>query len=182
MEHLSSLKLDGTPITNEGVAILMHIPSLKHLSLPSSKIDNGVAVYLSQMQGLQSLRSYDITDAGLIHIGKLTNLRHLRLGMGISDEGVIHLSKLRNLEFLSLPGAKITKTGLVHLANLPLLQRLDLVGCPLTDDDVPYLCAMTSLQRLNIGETLINPSGYKTLKDALPDCFISYSKLVIQWD
>jgi hypothetical protein len=120
-----------------------------------------------------------IFPAGVAKLAALTNLKHLKLEVQISDEGLVHLSNLRNLEVLKLPFAQIAGIGLVHLTKLPSLRRLELVGCPLTDDAVPYLCAMTSLRSLNIIDTLINPSGLKTLKEALPERHISYRKLTL---
>ncbi|MDW8038002.1 MAG: protein kinase, partial [Thermoguttaceae bacterium] len=60
-----------------------------------------------------------ITDAGLVHLAKLTNLQSLDLSeTKITDAGLVHLAKLTNLQDLNLSWPKITDAGLVHLAKL----------------------------------------------------------------
>lgn len=66
------------------------------------------------------------TDAGLVHLRKLTQLRRLDLYGGadekvrglITDAGMAHLEGLKNLEYLRLRGSQITDEGLAHLKGL----------------------------------------------------------------
>lgn len=66
-----------------------------------------------------------ISDAGLATIGKMVNLRQLKVEKtDVSDAGLKHLSGLKNLEYLNLYGTKVTDSGLTHLAGLSKLSRL----------------------------------------------------------
>ncbi len=92
---------------------------------------------------------WKITDAGLVHLKGLTNLKKLSLGQTrITDAGLAHLKGLTKLEYLNLYGTKITDAGLAHLEGL------------------------TNLKSLNLGQTRITDAGVKSLQEAMPDCKI----------
>ena len=67
-----------------------------------------------------NLNGTRITDAGLVHLSGLTNLRDLWLtgtgvgltGTGVTDAGLVHLSGLKKLEVLDLDGTGVTDSGL----------------------------------------------------------------------
>src|SRR5438132_1461123 len=60
--------------------------------------------------------SLAITDAALVHIGRLTQLQGLDLqGARVTDAGLAHLRGLTHLYTLNLSGSKVTGAGLVHL-------------------------------------------------------------------
>jgi squalene-hopene cyclase-like protein len=70
-------------------------------------------IAFSHLESLH-LKSEKITDAGLIHLKSLPQLRCLALeNAAITDAGVWHLNTLTNLEELNLKGTKITEAG-VH--------------------------------------------------------------------
>jgi internalin A len=58
----------------------------------------------------------ELTDAGLVHLKGLINLRTLDLGnTKVTDAGMIHLKGLNNLEGLSLAGTKVSDVGIAQL-------------------------------------------------------------------
>ena len=60
-----------------------------------------------------------LTDAGLVHVSRLTKLKRLTLeDTQVTDAGLVHLSGLSNLQWLDLWGTKVGYTGLVHLKGL----------------------------------------------------------------
>ena len=59
-----------------------------------------------------SLCDTQVTDAGLVHLAGLTNLRVLTLlGDQITDADLVHLKGLTKLEDLSLGGPQVTDAG-----------------------------------------------------------------------
>ena len=57
-----------------------------------------------------------ITDAGLVHLGGMTGLKHLSLARTqITDAGLVHLEGLTGLQELYLPRIPITDAGLAAL-------------------------------------------------------------------
>jgi len=64
-----------------------------------------------------------ITDAGMAHLGTLTNLVFLDIGgTEVSDEGLHHMAGLTKLEQLDLSSTQVTSAGLVHVKSLPELR------------------------------------------------------------
>ena len=91
-----------------------------------------------------------ITDAGLVHLEELADLRRLTLeDPQITDAGLVHLEGLTNLSVLSLRGTQITDAGLVHVEKL------------------------TNLRNLSLGNTQVTDEGVKKLQQALPNCRIN---------
>jgi hypothetical protein len=98
------------------------------------------------------LSHINITDAGLIHIGRISTL--ITLGIpscaGISDDGIEHLVDLKKLKSLDLTACPLITDGVIrHLAKLPLqknrypLLPFDYVHCRYDAlEDYPNYCAM----------------------------------------
>jgi hypothetical protein len=124
----------------------------------SSTIETGLA-WLRRLVGEEELFKtlievgfvgHQTTDAGLVHLKGLTQLRRLYLGDNdVSDAGLVHLRGLTNLKLLNLRGTQVTDAGLPHLGGL------------------------TQLQYLNLSGTQVTAAGVAQLKRTLPNCQIS---------
>ncbi|CAD7700454.1 unnamed protein product [Ostreobium quekettii] len=87
---------------------------------------------LTQLTRLDLDRSYDVTNAGVEHVGKLSRLTHLDLSLchGLTDEGLGHVARLTSLEWLALGCClSITDRGVRLLGDLKHLRYLDVHGC-----------------------------------------------------
>ena len=94
-----------------------------------------------------------MTDAGLIHLKGLADLKRLSLdGCRISDAGLAHLGGLKNLEELSLPATEVTDAGLARLKGLRKLRKLRLQESNCTLAGVVHL--FTALQNRGLDEAL----------------------------
>lgn len=118
---LQRLALHSTGITDAGLADIGRLKQLRALDLPTY----GHAVAQAGDFWLDG-QPKRITDAGMKHLGELTNLEWLYLsGAGITDAGLAHvrgLKKLERLHFGALPNVK--GPGLEHLAELPKLTTI----------------------------------------------------------
>ncbi len=102
-----------------------------------------------------NLAGTKITDAGLQHVGGLTNLTMLHLEKTeIGDAGLAHLSGLANLEYLNLYGTKVTDAGLGQLSGLANLKKLYLWQTGATLAGVDALKAKIAGLDVNIGVEL----------------------------
>src|SRR6478609_7504736 len=55
----------------------------------------------------------EVSDEGLAHVENMTSLHYLALGPGVSDAGLVHLAKLKELRELRLDNARdVTDQGL----------------------------------------------------------------------
>ena len=99
-----------------GVDYFGHITLVKGPSsmTPAGEVMAAVG-QLPQVQYLDVDQAY-LTDADLVHLRGLTDLRNLSLSNGqITDAGMGNLEGLTKLSSLSLQFTRITDTGLVHL-------------------------------------------------------------------
>ena len=88
-----------------------------------------------------SLIGLEVTDAELMDLKSLTNLKSLGLSKSqITDAGVVHLKGLTNLLALSLSDTQITDAGLEHLEGLTNLVWLDLTETSLYVRAVLLVC------------------------------------------
>lgn len=107
----------------------------------------------------------DITDAGLIGLVQLQQIRDLRLnGTAVTDAGMEAIGRLAALENLSLGRTHVTGKGIARLEGLARLRSLNLSGTRIEDEDLEYLCVLAaSLEVLDVSETSVTGEGLKRL-------------------
>jgi hypothetical protein len=106
-----------------------------------------------------------VTDAGLVHLKELINLKELNLeGTRVGDRGLQHLKGLTNLEWLSLIDTQVTSAGLECLKEMKNLKFLKLSFTDVDDS------GFTNLVELALDDTKITKAGADKLKQALPQC------------
>lgn len=105
---------------DQAIAALTKFVKLERLDLSAMAVnDQGYAVSLK------------ITDAGLAHLGKLTNLRWLSLATchDVKGTGLTALENLPQLEHLDLTYTGIASPAVERLSRLPSLRELSLSYC-----------------------------------------------------
>jgi WD40 repeat protein len=103
------------------------------------------------------------------HLALLENFPHLRsVGFSsnpITDAGLEHLGRLTELEEVNLNWSKVTPAGVLRLIkDRKKLRRLELSGVDLHDEDLTALQPLTSLELLNLRSTLITDNGVAKLQ------------------
>ena len=128
---------------------------------------------LSQLRSLD-LDSTEVTDAGIEHLKGLNRLESLNLdGTEVTDAGIEHLQGLTELQELNLRATRVTDAGLVHLKGLSRLEYLDLSWTEVTDAGMKHLEGLNRLRELLLRYNLVTDAGLEDLRKVLP-------KLVIQ--
>jgi hypothetical protein len=127
LSNLRSLSVLPCPeLTGEGLVAISKMPKLRHLDMRNCAFEERDFSALGALANLKHLRIYgrNITDAFLMGVARLTNLRSLYLEESsppglkkwrVSDEGVLALSSLRKLAHLTFHNFKLTKRGLKAL-------------------------------------------------------------------
>jgi len=156
IEHLTGLKvldLAFTNITGKGMRSVRNLKSLEYLTLPDRITDDGLAD-VAELQSLKGLyiKKNMITNAGLRHLAKLSSLEELELGGDrINDAALLHLAKLPSLQYLLLWDKNFTDTGMAYLKNAPSLRILHFGHLPqLTDAALVHLSQIPELERLSL--------------------------------
>ena len=163
LDHVKSLNLQGSQITDRGLAHLVGLVDLEVLNLS----DTG------------------ITDEGLKHLRSLTNLRELKLGgTRLTGAGLAHLEPLVHLNVLFLERTQIDDEALAHISFFPQLRMLDISGSPsdtpqadktmgkITDAGLHHLRESPNLNVVNSLHNEVTPEGVAQLKASLPNVHI----------
>jgi RNA polymerase sigma factor (sigma-70 family) len=188
-KHLKTLVLPG--ITD---ATVNEIRELKGVERLRARPDDGKVV-VEGLGGLANLRELElgqVEDAGLQEIGKLKNLRVLKLNAWrVSAEGLKELKglkelrrlelndlrnvgagltvlvELENLEQLSLKGG-IDDAVLKHVAKIKHLRVLHLTNNQVTDEGLTELTCLPNLRQVFLRNTRGTDTGIADLKKAVP--------------
>ena len=145
------------------------------LDFSSSQITDAGLVHLGELADLRPrhllLHNTHITDSGMVHLQELTSLSELNLSnTQINDEGLVHLKGLADLRTLDLSRTSITDSGLLHVQGLARLQLLRLTGTQVTDGGLEHLDRLRSLRTLYLSGTQVTDEGEKRFQETLTDC------------
>jgi hypothetical protein len=115
---------------------------------------------LSHVAGVQELRlgnSKAMSDAGLRHLARFEQLRHLDLSRtAVTDAGLESLWSLRMLESVNLSWTRITDAGVASLAGCDRLQTVHLTGTGTGDGALRALAGKPDLAVLHTGTGVTN--------------------------
>jgi len=180
---LTSLSLASNQVTDEGLAQLKLLGSLRELTLFKVRLtDNGLA-HLAELKNLESLSvlSFDVSENALKNLNKLTDLTRLSIAGSLPTDRVLEsIRPLEKLERLSLGDlnheSHITSSGLKSLRDLTKLRILSVSGnFGVSDDGLIHLYRLKTLKFLSMYSTSVSERGVKRLKLALPNCDVSWS-------
>ncbi|MEX0866814.1 MAG: protein kinase, partial [Pirellulales bacterium] len=192
LSELSELKLEGTSVTDAGVARLGDVNSLERLELgtlplseetlgalerklPGLKIEQQVtnervtAEWALAGGGFVSVVTPEGELPGLSAVEqlprgpfKLTKLS-LADAESVTDDDLAKLRGLAGLEALHLNGTGVTDAGLVHLIGCTALQELNLSDTAITDAALEELAKLPSLRELYLAGAKVDGEGLRSL-------------------
>lgn len=151
-------------VTGDGLLHLAQLPNLEKLTLDSLTLsDNSFSYFQPDSLRYLRLNFSTITDAGLVHVGKLKSLESLSLfSTGISDGGILHLKHLNKLRELNLTNTRVSDESAEALAQLTRLEKLELTRWN-TDALFRELRALQGLKHLNISRIQLGDEGLEAL-------------------
>ena len=93
-----------------------------------------------------------VTDAGLQHLGGLTELRTLGLASTqCTGSGFVHLKALRKLQSVNFHFTPLNDAGLRAISQVPIADRFWFAHTHFTDQGAESLATLTRLKRCGIG-------------------------------
>lgn len=153
------------------------VNTLERVDLPYIKItDDGIAS-LAHMHSLRVLRldSAPITDDGLARLRRLTKLQVLDLGHSrITDSGLADLQQMRELSDLTIGSPYLTDRCGQYLRECRSLEELSVGGPAITDRLFEDLQGL-HLKRLRFIGTHATGEGLKSLKNQSQLTYLSMS-------
>ncbi|CAI5480707.1 unnamed protein product [Closterium sp. Yama58-4] len=131
LPQLELLSLGGTDVSNSTLEVICSLTSLKHLDLLGTKVTDAGLPHLT---GLPSLNNRGlsccegVTDAGLVHVGRLTGLESLSTWQHTRRHMAAHMPCVQVASHLIAGRAKCRRTELallspkcnVNISYLPL--------------------------------------------------------------
>ncbi|MFV1966379.1 MAG: hypothetical protein ACC628_13230, partial [Pirellulaceae bacterium] len=169
--RLGRLVLLGDRLTNRDLRHLEGL-SVQDLSIEGTQVSNAGLARLEVLPGLRSLRLWacQFGDACLEHVKKLAQLESLDIdGTKIQGTGLEHLKDLPKLHTIVL-GPSIRDADLEYLKDLTRLEEVDLRGCRhITDAGLAHIGALTELRRIWLPRQITDEGG-KGIKLQLPNC------------
>jgi Leucine-rich repeat (LRR) protein len=167
--RLKALDLSAcNEITDKSCEAIARLPRLETLKLPpESYLTDASLKVLSSVGTLTHLivSSLQVTDEGMKHVAKLTNLKVLHVSgcESVTNEGIEALETLRNLEAFRASETKLGDAGLQSLVqSCPKLSELHVDGClQLSDVGVAALSRLHQLDVLCIDRTAVTDASLR---------------------
>ncbi|WP_206291522.1 leucine-rich repeat domain-containing protein [Humisphaera borealis] len=151
----------GSSIDDEGLKQLCeHLPNLESISLAHAKFTDAGAVHLAKLTKLKSveLGTLNATPAALKNLTSLP-LESIQLGEGFHAADAFNtvkaISTLRKLSVTD--GSKLTDADLALIAGITGLESLTMDKLPLPDERIPALAAFAHLKSITLA---LRPKGY----------------------
>jgi ankyrin repeat protein len=138
---------------DDAIALLRELPEAGLAA--RGQMTDGALERISWLPNVTSLRlggSKALTDAGVRHLARMPQLRHVDLsGTQLTDEGMAALRGLAALEHVSLAWTRVTDRGAGHLAGCERLERVDLAGTHTGDGAIAALAGKADLRTFASG-------------------------------
>ncbi len=181
LDRLESLSLTCLTLTDADLSHVKRLTRLRFLCIskasPYITRDAGNSLTDAGLAALEPLRELEalsvdgygtrITTAGLVHLGRLTRLRSVRLGESRVDS-LDPLIPLAGLEHLDLSGSKVDDAGLAAIGSLPRLKDLELMETPVTDAGLASLRDCANLKEISLDGTRVGNEGLIMLARKMP--------------
>ena len=169
LKNLETFNFVGTAITGRAYAKFDGFTKLVKVSHRGSSIDDeGLQQLCEHLPNLESisLAHAHFTDAGAVHLAKLTKLKGLEIGTSkATPQTLHHLAKLP-LEYLQLGEGFDSPECIPLIKGLATLRRLTFTNAkPLTDADLKLVAGMTQLEQLELGKIELPDERLAVLKD-----------------
>lgn len=167
---------DGSDPTNDELTVIEGFSDLKQLTLMNRKriTDDGLH-HLTRLSNLEvlALNGTNVRGKGLRHITKLRDLTGLTLdNTPLTNDGLEYIGQLSRLKWLHLSSTQITDDGLQKIATLRHLEDLQLRDTSITDEGIKHLSGLTSLKQVLLGDK-VSKEGRLWLQTQLPKCKVN---------
>ncbi len=180
LEGFESLNLEGSRVTNAGIANLQKLPNLKAVSLTGTAVNNDGLAALGQIPTLERIEANGngLKDGGLVAIKAIPSLKVLYInGAQLTPEGFAALGDLSQLEELHLGNTTLSDATIAGVASLTNLTKLHIFRCNVTDKSLELLTHLKNIKDLDLGVCPINGDGLLAMSKA--DCFDGIERLSV---
>lgn len=177
-KSLRQLSLGGTKTTARGWRRIQELPKLDGLYLEELPVTDAnlaeLVIARPELKAL-SLEMTNVSDAGLVHLGRLNGLKDLQLiGTQVTDTGLSHLVLLPALERIYLTDTKITNVGLTHVARMKTLRSI-ILNLNINEEGLEHLANLPQLKILTVSAVPENGGEQLSRMRELETLTVGYS-------
>ena len=134
----------------------------------SSLDDKGLQLLCERFPNYEnlSLAHAKFTDAGAVHLAKLTKLKGLEIGSRNATPACLtHVAQLP-LEYLQIGDGLDAAAGIAFIKNIPTLRRLTLTNvAALSDAELKSVASIRQLEQLELGKLALSDERLTILKE-----------------
>ncbi|MSR58181.1 MAG: hypothetical protein EXS05_10955 [Planctomycetaceae bacterium] len=168
LERAQMVDLEGSRIDDNDILLLRNLPDVRFFSARDTNIsDRGVSRLISCSTRWNSLwfdGSRRISDASLASLASCDALSVLTLNdTSVTDAGIVQIRKLNEIKSLRLDRTRVTGACIKSLSHLPQLEYLTLCDVPIDDDDLAALVSFPALWKIALDDTLITDRGMESI-------------------
>lgn len=167
LTNLETFSFVGTAITGKAYAKCTNWNKVTRVSHRGSQIgDDGLKELCDHLPNLESisLAHAKFTDAGAVHLAKLTKLKSLELGTHNATATTLkHLTKLP-LESIQLGEGFHSAEAFTIVKTIPTLRNFSVTDCSkLTDVELSLIAGMDQLESLSLDKLVISEERFPSL-------------------
>jgi len=123
-------------------------------------------------------RNRRVTDLGLWQLRGMRSIKGIDLGgTFVTDNAMSSLSTFPRLQWIFLNNTSVCGASLAKLSKCSELQALSLRDCQLCMEGVHQVSQIKQLKFLDVTGCLLDHDARAILKEALPECRITFGKL-----
>ncbi len=166
---VEEINLNGSKVTNGGLAHLAKLPNLKQLDVRNSPVDKDGASAIAALTGLETLKvdGGEMTDEAVQALNPLSELKNLEISnVRLSPGGWSQLANHPHLESLYISSSNISDDTLAIIGQLKELRILHLNSVAISDRGLVQLKDLDNLEWLSLGLTPVNGAGFGPLVKA----------------
>ncbi len=179
-ERLRHLNLEGVESVTDGVLDHLREPrDVQYLAIQYAPgftgeglLDHPVAKTIREAEFLGS----GITDEGLTAIAACPELFRVRITSAkVTDRGLVVLKGLLKLQSLSLDQTAFGDDAAAAISGLPDLRELVISRTAITGRGLARFAELKGLTKLDLSQTRVSEDEVDKLREALPDCLITFT-------
>ncbi len=163
---VEEINLNGSRVTNGGLAHLTKLPNLKRLDVRNSPVDKDGASAIAALTGLETLKldGGEMSDEAVQALNPLSELKELEISnVRLSPGGWSQLVHHKQLETLYIASSNINDATMEIIGQLKSLKVLWISGVGVSDNGLAQLKGLDNLERLNLAGTSITGFGFTAI-------------------
>lgn len=175
LPYFKSMILNGSKITDQGLALLKDCRKIRELHLIGTNVTNKGLDCVSELTSLDWLVVEEgfVTDSGIRKLSSLSGLKSLQLvNTMVSEEGLEVIKHYPELSYLEAVSYHLGGSAVATIAGQPALNSVRITSEAIDDDEFMEFASSKSLRSLTYNFPRVSRRAAEELKEKMPHCLI----------